>query len=69
MQSEISKWSKSKFSNFPPNFKKDDVTRINIEKFLNTSAEEYDSLKQPQQMLIASFNLTNGTFITPLFNF
>ena len=36
---------------------------------MKTYAEENDLLKQPQKMLISSFKLTNGTIITPLFNF
>ena len=32
-------------------------------------AVENNLLKQPQRMLISSFNLENGTIITPLLNF
>ena len=32
-------------------------------------AIENDLLKHPQRMLISSFNLENGSIITPLFNF
>ena len=32
-------------------------------------AVENTLLKQPQRMLVSSFNLENGTFITPLLNF
>ena len=60
---------KAKFSNFPPIVKNIDVTRNKIGEFMKTYAEENDLLKQPQKMLISSFKLTNGTFITPLFKF
>ena len=32
-------------------------------------AVENNLLKQPQRMIISSFNLENGTIITPLLNF
>ena len=60
---------KAKFSKFPPIFKNIDVTRNDIGEYLKTYAEENELLKQPQILLISSFNLTNGTLITPLFNF
>ena len=46
-----------------------DVTRNDIVEYIKTYAEENDLLKQPKRMLISSFKLTNGTLITPLFNF
>ena len=60
---------KAKFSNFPPIFKNIDVSRNYIGEYMKTYAEENDLLKQSQRMLISSFKLTNGTLITPLFNF
>ena len=36
---------------------------------MKTYAEENSLLKQPQQMLISSFNFSNGKPITPLLNF
>ena len=60
---------KTKFSNFPPIFKKNDVTRNDIGEYMKTYAEENDLLKQPKRMLISSFKLRNGTLITPRFNF
>ena len=60
---------KAKFSNFPPIFKNIDVTRNDIEEYMKTHAEENDLLKQPQRMLISSFKFSNGTIMTPLFNF
>ena len=60
---------KAKFSNFPPIFENIDVTRNNIGEQLKTYAEENNLIKQPQRMLISNFKLTNGTLITPIFNF
>ena len=60
---------KAKFSSFPPIFKNIDVSRNDIGEYMKTYAVENDLLKQPQRMLISSFKLTNGTLITPLFNF
>ena len=60
---------KAKFSNFPTIFKNIDVFRNDIGEYMKTYAEENDLLKQSQRMLISSFKLTNGTLITPLFNF
>ena len=59
----------AKLFNFPPIFKFIDVTRNDIGEYMKTYAEENNFLKQPQRMLISSFELTNGTLITPLFNF
>ena len=60
---------KAKFSNFPPIFKNIDVTRNYIGQYMKTYAEVNVLLKQPQRILISSFNLNNGTLITPVFNF
>ena len=65
----ISDKLKAKFSNFPPIFKNIDVSRNDIGEYMKTYMEEIDLFKQPQRMLISSFKLNNGTFITPLFNF
>ena len=60
---------KAKFSNFHPIFKNIGVTRNDIEEYMKTYAEENDLLKLPQRMLISSLKFTNGTLMTPLFNF
>ena len=60
---------KPTLSNFPPIFKNIDVSRNNIGEYMKNYAEENDLLKNPQQMLISSFKLENGTIITPLLNF
>ena len=60
---------KPTFSNFPPIFKNIDVSRNDIGEYIKNYAEENDLLKNPQRMLISSFNLENGTIITPLLNF
>ena len=60
---------KAKFSKFPPISKNLDVARNDFGEYMKTYAEENDLLKEPQQMLISSFKLTNGTLITQLFNF
>ena len=60
---------KANISNFPPVFQNVLVIRNYIGEKMKTYAEENNLLKQPQRMLISSFKLTNGTLITPLFNF
>ena len=60
---------KAYFFIFSPIFKNIDVTRNNIGEYMKTYAEENDLLKQPQQMLISRFKLSNGILITPLFKF
>ena len=60
---------KSKFADFPPIFKNTEVSRNDIGEFMKNYASENKLLTQPQRMLISSFQLTNGTVITPLLNF
>ena len=60
---------KAKFSKVQPIFKIIDFTRNNVGEYMKTYAEENNLLKQPQRRLIWNFNITNGTFITPLFSF
>ena len=55
---------KAKFSNFPPIFKKIEVSRNDIGEYMKTYAEENDLSKQPQRMLMSSFKLTNLTLST-----
>ena len=57
------------FSNFPPVFKNDVVTRNNIGDLIKEYAEKEGIMPQPIRMLIWSFILTNCTIITPLFLF
>ena len=60
---------KAKFSNFPPICKNTEVGKIDIGEYRQNYANENDLLQHPQQMLISSFKLENGSIITPLFNF
>ena len=60
---------KVKFSVFTSIFIKTDITRNHIVEYMKTYAEENDLIKQQKRILITNFKLTNGTFITPLFNF
>ena len=57
---------RSKFGNFPPIFKNTLVSKNDIGELMKTYAEEEGILSQPRKMLISSFTLQNGTFITPL---
>ena len=57
------------FSNFPPKFKNTAVSRDDIGNLMKQCAEKENFLVQPSRMLISSFILTNGTFITPLLLF
>ena len=66
---EVPTGLKYKFSNFPPIFKNFNVSRADIGDYMRDYAVENNLLKQPQRMLISSFNLENGTIITPLLNF
>ena len=66
---EVPTGLKYKFSNFPPIFKIFNVSRADIGDYMRDYAVEKNLLKQPQRMLISSFNLENGTIITPLLNF
>ena len=66
---EVPDGLKYKFSNFPPIFKNFNVSRADIGDYMRDYAIDNDLLKQPQRMLISSFKLENGSFITPLLNF
>ena len=57
------------FSNFPPIFKNTAVSRDDIGNLMKQYAEKENIMVQPRRMLISSFNLTNGAFITPLLLF
>ena len=56
------------FANFPPLLKITLVDRKDIGKLMKQHAEE-GLMSQPQNMLISSFTLQNGTLITPLLLF
>ena len=66
---EVPAGLKYKFSIFPPIFKNFNVSRADIGDYMRDYVVENNLLKQPQRMLISSFNLKNGTIITPLLNF
>ena len=66
---EVPAGLKYKFSNFPLVFKNFNVSRADFGDYMRDYAVENNLLKQPQRMLISSFNLENGTIITPLLNF
>ena len=57
------------FSNFLPIFKNIVVSRDDIGNLMKQYAEKENIMVQPRRMLISSFNLTNGTIITPLLLF
>ena len=54
------------FANFPPIFKNTLVSKSDIVDLMKNYAEEERLLSQPRKMLISSFRLQNGTFITLL---
>ena len=58
-----------KFESFSPIFKNIFASRSDICDFMKNYAEENKLMTPPRRMLISNFNLINGTFITPLFNF
>ena len=60
---------KANFFNFSPTFKKDLVSKNDIEDLMKNYAEEETFLSQPRKMLISSLTLQNRTLITPLFLF
>ena len=53
------------FANFPPIFKETSVSKNYTSDLMKTYADEV-IMSQPQEMLISSFTLQNGTLITPL---
>ena len=63
--SEVPAGLKYKFSNLRPIFKHFNASRADIGDCMRDYAVEKNLLKQPQRMLISSFNLENGTVITP----
>ena len=66
---EIPEHLQSCFSNFPPIFKSTLVSRENIGNLMREYAEKESFMTQLRRMLISSFNLTNGTILTPLLLF
>ena len=66
---EVPAGLKYMFSNFPSIFKNFNVSQANIGDYMRDYAVDNNLLKQPQRMLFSSFNLENGTIITPLLNF
>ena len=55
--------------NFPPIFKNTVVSREEIYTLMREYAEKENIMAESRKMLISSFNLTNGTVITPLLFF
>ena len=66
---EVSQHLRSYFSNFRPIFKNIVVSRKDIGTLMREYAEKENIMAQPRRMLTSSFNLTNGTIITPSFLF
>ena len=66
---EVPENLRSKFDNFPPNFKNTLVSKSDIGDLMKNYVEEKRLLSQPQKMLISSLTLQNGTPITPLLLF
>ena len=66
---EVPEHLRNYFSNFPPIFKNTVVSRDDIGNLMKQYAEKENIMAQPRRMLISSFNLTNGTIITPLLLF
>ena len=63
---EVPENLRSDFANFPPIFKNTLVSKSDIGDLMKNYAVEERLLSQPRKMLISSFTLQNGTFITPL---
>ena len=66
---EVPENLRSYFSNVPPIFKNTVVSREDFGNLMREYAEKEKIMPQPRRMLISSFNLTNGSIITPLFLF
>ena len=64
---EVAEHLRSYFSNYPPIFKNTVVSREDNGNLMREYAEKEKFMTQPRRMLISSFILTNGTFITALF--
>ena len=62
---EFPDWLKYKFSDFPPIFEHFDVSRADIGDYMRSYKIDNNLLKQPQRILISSFRVENGSFITP----
>ena len=60
---------RSNFKKFSPIFKNNLVSKSDIGDLMRNYAEEGRLLSQPWKMLISSFTLQNGTFISPLLLF
>ena len=59
---EVPERLREKFSEFPPIFKKCDVSLEDIGPHMKDFAHEYNLLKKPRTMLISSFYLQRGPF-------
>ena len=66
---EVPEHLRSYFSNLPPIFENTVVSGEDIGDLMREYAEKEKIMAQPGRMLISSFVLTNGTFITPLLLF
>ena len=66
---EVPEHLRDYFCNFPPIFKNTAVSRDDIGNLMKQHAGKEKLMVQPRRMLISSFNLTNGTIITPLLLF
>ena len=63
---EVPEHLRSYFANFPPVFKNTVVSGEDIGPLMREYSEKENIMAQPRTMLISSFNLTDGTIITPL---
>ena len=54
------------FANFPPIFKNTLISKNEIGDLMETYADDEGIRSQPRKMLISSFTIKHGTFITPL---
>ena len=66
---EVPENLRANFANFLPIFKKTLVSKNHIGDLMKNYAEEERLMSQPKKLLISSFTLQNGTFITPLLLF
>ena len=60
---------REKFANFPPIFKNTHACKQNNGPLLQDYAQKKVLMSQPRRMLISTFELINGTIITPLLLF
>ena len=63
---EVPEHLRDYFSNFPPIYKNAVVSRNDIGDLMKKNTEKEGFMQQPRRMLIANFQLKNGTIITPL---